>query len=76
MSPTAPVEIRVRGRIDDAALHRFAEAHGRIVVTETVLRGEVADQTELQGVVALLEGAGCELLEVRRLSRRRTDDAT
>jgi hypothetical protein len=67
------VEIRVRGRLDDAALERFGETYGRLEATETVLRGEVTDQAELHGVLALLQDLGCELLEVRRHARRDTD---
>jgi hypothetical protein len=72
--PASPVEIRIRGRLDDRALERFGEAYGDLTVAETVLRGEIADQAELHGILARLQDLGCELLEVRRLTRRGTDD--
>jgi hypothetical protein len=71
--PASPVEIRIRGRLDDRAFERFGEAYGGLAVAETVLRGEVADQAELHGILARLQELGCELLEVRRLVRRGTD---
>lgn len=74
--PASPVEIRIRGRLDDRALERFGEAYGGLTVAETVLRGEVADQAELHGILARLQDLGCELLEVRRLVRRGTDPKT
>jgi hypothetical protein len=60
------VEIRIRGRLDDAALARFADVYGHLEITETVLRGEIVDQAELHGVLDRLQDEGCTLLEVRR----------
>lgn len=71
--PASRVEIRIRGRLDDPALRRFADAYGDVTVAETVLRGEIADQAELHGILARLQDLGCELLEVRRLLKRGPD---
>lgn len=67
------VEIRIRGRLDDAALARFADVYGHVEVVETVLRGDVADQAELHGVLDRLQDEGATLLEVRRRARRESD---
>lgn len=61
------VEIRIRGRLDDAALRRLEDAFGRLRIAETRVAGDVADQAELQGALALLRGVGAEVVEVRRL---------
>jgi 2-keto-3-deoxy-6-phosphogluconate aldolase len=62
------VEIRIRGRIADEALQRLGDAYGRLRIGETVLTGEIADQAELQGALALLRDAGCDVVAVRRIS--------
>lgn len=64
-------EFRVRGRLDDARARRLAEFHGTLETSETVLRGRLADQAELQGTLARLQEQGLELLEVKRVSRGR-----
>jgi hypothetical protein len=64
--PGSHVEIRIRGRLDDAALQRFADVYGQLEVTETVVCGDVTDQAELHGVLDRLQDEGCTLLEVRR----------
>ncbi len=60
-------EIRVHGRLGAIMLRAFpglrAEAQGQ----DTLLRGAVADQAALHGVLAQIETLGLELLEVRRL---------
>jgi hypothetical protein len=59
-------EIRVRGRVGEeltAALGLVAE----IEPVETVLRGTVADQEGLHGVLGRLQDIGLELVEIRRL---------
>jgi hypothetical protein len=63
-------EFRVRGRLDDARARRLSEFNGDLEVAETVLRGRLADQAELQGTLARLQEHGLELLEVRKLSGR------
>jgi hypothetical protein len=71
--PASHVEIRIRGRLDDAALTRLGDAYGQIEVRETVLGGDVADQAQLHGLLELLQDLGCELLEVRKRARRTSD---
>ena len=63
-------EIRIRGALSDAVAAQLADALRAFEPTETVLRGRVADQAELRGVLARLQELGCELLEARRLSPR------
>jgi hypothetical protein len=63
-------EIRIRGALSDAVVRQLADGVRAFAPTETVLRGQVADQAELRGVLARLQELGCELLEARRLSPR------
>jgi hypothetical protein len=63
-------EIRIRGALTDAVVSELADTLRTFAPTETVLRGQVADQAELRGVLARLQELGCELLEARRLSPR------
>lgn len=63
-------EIRIRGALRDAVARELADTVRAFEPTETVLRGHVADQAELRGVLARLQELGCELLEARRLSPR------
>ena len=59
-------EIRVRGRVGDdlaAALGLALE----VEPVETVLRGTVADQEDLHGLLGRLQDIGVELVELRRL---------
>ncbi len=61
------LEIRVAGFVPAELLEEF---EGVQVVTEsvqTVLRGSVADQSALIGMLNSLQGLGVELLEVRQL---------
>jgi hypothetical protein len=65
--PPAGYQIRVRGHLGATTLRAFpplqAETQGR----DTLLRGAVADQAALHGVLAQIEALGLELLEVRRI---------
>jgi hypothetical protein len=69
---TTQYEIRVRGLLSDRLLSAFPEMHARIRDHETVLAGELADQSALHGVLGRIEALGLELLEVRR-ARPRAD---
>jgi hypothetical protein len=64
-------EIRLRGRFDDASCARFVEFTDSIRVEETILRGSVADQAELHGLLQLLSDLGFDLLEARQAAGRR-----
>jgi hypothetical protein len=58
-------EIRLRGRFDDQRCARFNEFNDHLEVSETVLRGRMADTAELHGVLDRLQDLGFDLLEVR-----------
>ena len=66
--PTAWYEFRIRGHLGATTLGGFpalrAETQGR----DTLLRGAVADQAALHGVLAQVEALGLELLELRRMT--------
>src|SRR5512146_1083442 len=70
-------EIRIEGLIDD----RWSEWLGGMALThedngETVLLGELRDQTALQGVLERIRDLGLELISVRRLDGSRSDYTT
>jgi hypothetical protein len=59
-------EIRIKGRVGD----HLADALGLVPVAEpadTVLRGPVADQEDLHGILERLQDMGLELVEIRQL---------
>jgi hypothetical protein len=60
-------EIRIKGRLDDALAQSIGEFSQSVQPSETVLRGHIVDQSELQGVLARLQDLGLELLELRRV---------
>ena len=60
------VEIRVKGHLDEAWgewLEGFAFTHNED--EETILRGEVADQAALYGLVAKLRDLGATLISIQ-----------
>ena len=63
-------EIRVSGRLSDTVTDAFEDFTASVKPAETVMRGEVRDQSELQGVLARLQSLGLELIEVRQLGSR------
>ncbi len=65
-------EIHVRGLLSDRLVSAFPEMHARIRDHETVLTGELPDQSALHGVLGRIETLGLDLLEVRR-ARPRSD---
>ncbi len=67
---TTQYEIRVRGHLSDRLLSAFPEMHGRLTDHETVLTGDLPDQSALHGVLGRIEALGLELLEVRRARAR------
>jgi hypothetical protein len=60
-------QIRVRGHLGATMLRAFPTLHGQGQGRDTLLRGAIADQAALHGVLAQIEALGLELLEVRRL---------
>jgi hypothetical protein len=65
----APVgyEIRIKGRLSDSLTGTFEDFTAAVKPAETVMRGEVRDQSELHGVLDQIQSLGLELIEVRRL---------
>ena len=63
MKPTH-YEITVRGRIGDTLLAAFDGLTATPSAAGTVLRGEIADQSALYGVLERIESLGLELLSV------------
>ena len=67
-------EIRVSGRLSDTVTDAFEDFTASVKPAETVMRGEVRDQSELQGVLARLQSLGLELIEVRQLGSRPNEE--
>ena len=67
-------EIRVSGRLSDTVTDAFEDFTASVKPAETVMRGEVRDQSELQGVLARLQSLGLELIEVRQLGSKRNGE--
>ena len=65
MKPTQ-YEITVRGRLSETLMAAFDGLAATPAAAETVLRGEIADQAALYGVLDRIESLGLELLDVRR----------
>jgi hypothetical protein len=65
--PPASYEIRVRGHLGKTMLRAFPTLRAETRDRDTLLRGAVADQAALHGVLAQVEALGLELLELRRL---------
>jgi len=66
-APAPRYEIRVRGRVSDAALASFEGMDANLAPAETVLHGPVLDQARLHGLLERIQSLGLELVEVRRL---------
>jgi hypothetical protein len=60
-------EIRIKGRLSDTVTGAFEDFTSSVKPAETVMRGEVRDQSELHGVLERIQSLGLELIEVRRL---------
>jgi hypothetical protein len=65
--PSQPYEIRIRGRLGKGVLATFEGFEAEVEPVQTVLRGPVADQAALHGLLAQIERLGLELVEVRRV---------
>jgi hypothetical protein len=69
-------ELSFKGTASDSVSALFPEfdvvpAHGA-----TVLRGTLPDQAALHGAIARIRDLGLELLDVRLIAERSTDDPT
>jgi hypothetical protein len=60
-------EIRIEGRLSDTASSRFERFTASVRPAETIMRGEVRDQSELLGLLEQVQALGLDLLEVRQL---------
>lgn len=67
---SAQYEIRVRGRLGEKVAATFRGFDAEVEPAETILRGPVADQSALHGILEQIESLGLELVEVRRIDRR------
>lgn len=74
-APVPRYEIRVRGRVSDAALSSFEGMDADLAPAETVLHGPVSDQAGLHGLLDRIQSLGLELIEVRRLPPGDNTDA-
>lgn len=64
---TASYEIRIRGKVGSSVLASFDDMDAAIRPAETVLRGTIADQAQLHGVLERIQLLGLELIEVRQI---------
>ena len=67
-------EIRVAGLVPDAVLEELEGVHVTVQPVATVLRGPVADQAALHGMLTRLQSVGLELIEVRRIAPERAGE--
>jgi hypothetical protein len=65
--PPARYEIRVRGQLGTTMLRAFPTLHPDRRDGDTLLRGAVADQAALHGILAQIEALGLELIGLHRL---------
>jgi hypothetical protein len=63
-------EIHIKGRVSEQLLSVFEGMEASEQSVETVLRGPVADQAALHGLLDRVQALGLELIEVRRVSDR------
>jgi hypothetical protein len=61
-------EFHVRGRLGDRTLASFDGFESEVKPAETILRGDVADQSALHGVLEQIQALGLELVEVRQVA--------
>jgi predicted amino acid racemase len=60
-------EIRITGRLSDSVCGAFEDFTAAVKPAETIMRGEVRDQSELHGLLEQIQSLGLELIEVRRI---------
>jgi hypothetical protein len=60
-------EFRIKGRLSDSLSGAFEDFSASVKPAETVMRGQVRDQSELHGLLDQIQSLGLELIEVRRL---------
>jgi hypothetical protein len=69
MVGSSDYEIRIRGRLSDSLCEAFEDFSAAVKPAETVMRGELRDQSELHGVLDRIQSLGLELIEVRQVER-------
>ena len=72
MEGTTRYEIRVRGRLSATTLEAFSGLSSELRPVETVLVGQLRDQSELHGILSNLQDLGIELIEVRQIPDARS----
>ena len=65
---TLEYEISVSGELPTTVLDEVGHFSVEVVPVRTVMRGPVADQAALHGIINRLQRLGLDLIEVRRLS--------
>ena len=65
--PGCEYVIRIRGRLGATALSAFPTMGSEVRTGDTVLRGQLADQSAVYGVLAQIEALGLEILELRQV---------
>ena len=61
-------EIRVSGVVPESVLVELEGVHALVEPVQTILRGPVADQAALHGIINRLQRVGLELIEMRRVA--------
>jgi hypothetical protein len=64
-------EITVRGRLSEPLAGAFDGLIATPADADTVIRGQIVDQSALYGVLERIESLGLELLDVRRTASGR-----
>ena len=64
-------EITVRGRLSDTLLEAFDGLTAAPAGADTVIRGQIVDQSALYGVLERIASLGLELLDVHRTAPAR-----
>ena len=62
---TTRYEITVRGRLSDTLVDALGDLTASFSPARTVLRGEIADQAALSGVLERIDSLGLDLLDIR-----------
>jgi hypothetical protein len=66
---TTEYEIRIAGIVGDELAPYVENMTSEVLPVETVLRGEIADQAALHGMLDQVQALGLELIEIRALPR-------
>jgi hypothetical protein len=69
---SAGYEIRIKGRLSDSLSGAFEDFTASVKPAETVMRGQLRDQSELHGLLDRIQSLGLELIEVRKIDDSET----